>query len=358
MPPSVAERDPKRGNWSQRIALARRRAAAVNRRDGTADEKRGLVVRTSTAETHNYRCPWCGDGLKRDNSNRGWVAHVSNPHCQFEKGQKDDVGSGSLLAGELTRTSAPEHQLTDGVRVRGYSERGIFNALLYEIGFSADPLGSLADLLSLIHLPGASRNFSRLEGAEVLMEQSLSDFGDADAILLLHGPDWRSVVFIEGKVKLSQSGRWTTHGEWRRFLAREDGKLDSSNLFTQLYHKVRFISVLRRDGFAALERGVPFPACSTKTVRKLGANPVVLRAARMIQEYVGDPLYIAVVPDSVTNLASFYGSELATGPGDDVSGWDLSGWGYLSWAQIEEYCQRHGFVNTQRVFDFNRGQIY
>jgi hypothetical protein len=41
---------------------------------------------------HRYRCPVCGDALKHDTTGRGYVAHVSNPRCKFEKGEKDPVG--------------------------------------------------------------------------------------------------------------------------------------------------------------------------------------------------------------------------------------------------------------------------
>ena len=166
------------------------------------------MVRTSTADRHNYRCPACGDELRRDNSGRGYVKHATNPGCQFEKGEKDR--SGSVPTGHTVARPVPAgHQPVGGVRVCGYSERGIFNALLYDIGFSADPLSTLGGLLSLICVPGRTLDFSSLEGAEVLVEQSLSDFGDADVILLLHGAGWRRAVFIEGKVKPSQVGRWT-----------------------------------------------------------------------------------------------------------------------------------------------------
>jgi hypothetical protein len=247
---------------------------------------------------------------------------------------------------------------TAGVRVCGYSERGIINALLYEIGFSADPIRALKGLLSLITLPGSSRDFSDLQGVEVLVEQSFSDFGDADAVLLVHGPSWRRAIFIEGKVKPSQVKSWTARNAWRAFLARKDNKLDSSNLFTQLYHKVRFVNALRDGGISCVEKGVAFPECSKKAVRKLGKNPVVRRATAMVQEFLDDPLYVAVIPDSSINLEKFYREDLKAGPAADVNGWSIDGWGYLAWEQIESYCKEHGLVNTLRVFDFNRGQLY
>jgi len=315
------------------------------------------MVRTSTAEKNNYRCPACGDDLKQDNSGRGYVAHVSNPYCQFERGERDHFGAPSV-ARKATRPVFPDHEPTGGVRVCGYSERGIFNALLYDIGFSADPVSALSGLLSLVCVPGTSLDFSGLEGAEVLVEQSLSDFGDADVILLLHGSGWRRVVFIEGKVKPSQVRSWTAHSTWRDFLAQKKGHLDSSNLFTQLYHKVRFVSALRDGGIAALQQGVTFPECSTKRLRKLGSNPVVLRAAQMIEAYAHDALYVAAVPDSVENLRDFYDNEFVDWSADDIAGWSTKGWGFLTWEQVEEYCRQSGLDSAVQVFDFNRGQIY
>jgi hypothetical protein len=316
-----------------------------------------MVVRTSTAEKHSYRCPACGDDLKQDNTGKGFVAHVSNPHCLFEKGEKDGPGAPSVARATRRPDLAP-HEPADGVRVCGYSERGIFNALLYDVGFAADPIGVLRAFLALVRVPGSTTDFSDLQGAEVLIEQSLSQFGDADAILLLHGPSWRSVLFAEGKVKTSQAELWTVHRAWSAFLARKEGKLESSNLFTQLYHKVRFIAALRDGGSSAVESGVAFPTCSRVSPRKIGSNPVVRRAARMVEDYSQQAFYIAVVPDPAERMADFFDNELQGGPGEDVSGWDTSGWGYLTWEQVETFCREHQLANTLRVFEFNRGQIY
>jgi hypothetical protein len=163
------------------------------------------MVRTSTAEDNNYLCPACEDQLTRDKSGKGFVAHVSNRDCDFEKGMQDSAAP-THRVGHRSKHAPPGQEPTDGVRVCGYSERGIFNVLFYEIGFSRDPIGTLERLLSLTRFSDGPRAFSGLQGADVLVEQSLSDFGDADTILLLHGSGWRRVVFIEGKVKPAQVG--------------------------------------------------------------------------------------------------------------------------------------------------------
>jgi hypothetical protein len=314
------------------------------------------MVRTSTAEDNNYICPACGDRLKRDLSEAGWVAHVSNPRCDFERGEKDMPET--IAAPQSPVHMALAHTPSGGVRVVGYSERGIFNSLLYEIGLSPNAIELLGELLGLIHFPVGKPNFTGLCGAEVLVEQSLSDFGDADLILLLHGEGWRRVVFVEGKVKPAQLGAWTIDAAWRQFLARKNGKLDSSNLFTQLYHKIRFIRALQTDGIDGIVKGVPFPECSTKQLRKLGANPVVQKAAVMIGAYAEEAFFVTLVPDSRKNLEDFFDSDLRRGPDTDVTDWSTEGWGYLNWELIEEFCEEHELDSTLRVFEFNRGQLY
>jgi hypothetical protein len=165
-------------------------------------------------------------------------------------------------------------------------------------------------------------------------------------------------VFIEGKVKPSQVASWSIQGAWDAFLWRQDGRLDSSNLFTQLYHKVRFIHGLRTLGTDGLVQGIAFPACSTRTMRKLGSNPVIRKAAAMIGEYATDAIYVALVPDTAEDLNDFFTRTLPQGPQDDITGWSTAGWGYLSWAQVEAFCEAHGLIHTPRVFRFNDGQMY
>ena len=47
------------------------------------------MVRTSTAESHGYRCPKCGDELSRDPSKKGFVRHMSMAGCDLERGERD-----------------------------------------------------------------------------------------------------------------------------------------------------------------------------------------------------------------------------------------------------------------------------
>lgn len=51
------------------------------------------MVRTSTAKSHGYTCPKCGDRLSRDRTGKGFVAHTNNPDCSFESNERDDYNA-------------------------------------------------------------------------------------------------------------------------------------------------------------------------------------------------------------------------------------------------------------------------
>ena len=65
------------------------------------------------------------------------------------------------------------------MRVIGYSERRVLNALLYEISYSPAPSQLLSDLISHMVFPFTESRPPTTE-ADALIEQSFSDFGDAD----------------------------------------------------------------------------------------------------------------------------------------------------------------------------------
>ncbi len=46
-------------------------------------------MRTSSAEANGWKCPACGDDTTQDPSGKGYVAHRTNPNCDFERGERD-----------------------------------------------------------------------------------------------------------------------------------------------------------------------------------------------------------------------------------------------------------------------------
>ena len=140
----------------------------------------------------------------------------------------------------------------------GYSERGVLNSLIYEITFADDSIRLLLRLLETCHFPFTQASWNA-DAAELLIEQSFSDFGDADAVALLKG-DRPKVVFLEAKIKSSQRKTWHIDDEYAAFRDKMTTRVSSSNLFAQLYFKARLVDSLRNSGMTGLKEGVPFPA--------------------------------------------------------------------------------------------------
>ena len=88
------------------------------------------------------------------------------------------------------------------MNVTGYSERGLINALFYEINYSGNSSELIRGLLSLISFPYKNNGIDteKILDVDILIEQSLSDFGDADAILLLNNIISKQAIFIEAKI--------------------------------------------------------------------------------------------------------------------------------------------------------------
>lgn len=47
-------------------------------------------MKTLTALLNDWRCPECGDQTTRDSKGKGFVRHINNSNCNFERGEKDE----------------------------------------------------------------------------------------------------------------------------------------------------------------------------------------------------------------------------------------------------------------------------
>jgi len=244
------------------------------------------------------------------------------------------------------------------MEIVGYSERGIINSLFYEMKFSQNHLQLLNDFLYMVSFPYRPVDFEITE-TTMLIEQSFSNFGDADAVLLLDNRGDKQVVFLEAKVKTFQKRYWSILREFEEFKRGiDENSVSSSNLFAQLYHKVRLVKALQAGGVSKLQVGVEFPTCSSKERRRIGNNRVVLEAVHQLERYCRDALFVALVPDDIANLRAFYDRTLKDYRPPRFPEWHIASWGYLSWSQVEEFCKRHDLRGTLRTFEFNEGQIY
>jgi hypothetical protein len=241
------------------------------------------------------------------------------------------------------------------MEILGYSERGIINSLFYEMKFSQNNLRLLNDFLSLISLPYRTVDF-RVSDAKILIEQSFSDFGDADVVLLVNNRGGKQAIFIEAKFKTNIRNEFENFKSGIR--ESEPPRGFSSNLFVQLYFKTRLIKALKSRSFEDAkkqlqEEGLQFPEClskkdrktnSRRRPRKIGKNKVVEDAIRQLKGYCKDALFIALVPDDISRLKDFYQNTLRDrSPKElkELQEWDIRNWGYLSWTQVEEFCERY-----------------
>lgn len=247
--------------------------------------------------------------------------------------------------------------------ILGYSERGAVNALFYDIAHSETPLRLLKEFLELAGFSVAEKLGGELTSAEVMIEQSLSDFGDADVVLLLEAGQAKSVVYIEAKVKSFQTKSWTLDRELEKFKKglESQHELSSSNLFTQLFHKCRLNECLNmEDGIARLENGIEFPSCSTKGLRKIGKNVIVKKAVDKIRPYADNGWYLALVPDEQDVVRKFFkewkaSSDSQVMGGDPVFRTKLFG---LAWEQVETFSSENNLMHLNAVLRFNEEQIY
>ena len=245
------------------------------------------------------------------------------------------------------------------MKIFGYSERGIINSLLYEINYRPQAKSLFEGFLRLARFPFLDWQPISVLNLEVLIDQSFSDFGDADAVLLIDTGSEALSIFVEAKVKPFQKGQWTAEEEFNKFKAGLESAVSSSNLFTQLYHKVRLVNGLRKGGLDALKKeGINFPRSSSKRIRKIGSNQVVLRAVRQLEVYLNRTYYIAIVPDEPVRIEAFFHNVLKNSAPEGYMEWDVSNYGYMCWEEIEPFCAKCGLKNTLGVFAFNKGGIY
>lgn len=252
------------------------------------------------------------------------------------------------------------------MEVLGYSERGLINSLFYELKYSEKNLDKLNKLLSLADFPykenkGDRFNFN-ISRAKILIEQSFSQFRDADIVLMIENNNKQQIVFIEAKVKTFQRKSWEIFREFNEFdkLRKKSGVV-SSNLFIQLFLKVELAKTLQlpmEEAIAKLQEGIEFPNFSKRNPRKIGENGVVVDAVKECWNYRIEPFFIALLPEKEVNIEEFYNDNLKNSDPQNYYGWDIKKLGFITWEQVENFCNKNNFENTLSCFKWNEEQIY
>lgn len=246
------------------------------------------------------------------------------------------------------------------LRIDGYSERGMINAICDDIIRSHD-LTQLSTFLGWCTFPFQDKgapDFSTLKSARILVEQGFSDFGDLDLLILLDHADRKQAVLLEAKVATDTDSPLRIDDQWNRFTAFLAGDTrHRSSLFVQIYRKLRLI-----ERVGDLNR--PLDHHPLWGRQSLGENRVVLKAAQLLSEYQANPWYVFIVPDDFSSVSRFFSTTLRdfTGNARDLPGWDSRRLGFLTWPSIHHNVLHDpDSARWQRslgAFEWNEHQVY
>lgn len=230
------------------------------------------------------------------------------------------------------------------MKILGYSERGIINSLIFSIGEDIDYMNQFVELITL----RAPFELGEPISYTILLEQSFSQFGDADLVIIIHykhyenlkdeNPEDKKVLFIEGKVKTFK-GNWNIVNEFNKFDKGEKYPGSSSNLFFQLYLKKLMIDnwqVINKDPKSGI-------ASKFERQRKIGENGIVRKAFNLIA--CKEAYYIGLIPTSQDNIDKFKKD-------------NNSGLHFLSWEKVHKFCNDHDLKKVLEIFEHNDEQIY
>ncbi|OAV66335.1 hypothetical protein Barb6XT_01981 [Bacteroidales bacterium Barb6XT] len=225
------------------------------------------------------------------------------------------------------------------VKVLGYSERGVFNSIIFYLREHPEKTSGFISTLDI--------NDTFFNDNEVsytfLNEQSFSDFGYNDWTIIAKKGDEKRVIFIEGKVK-TFNGKYDIEEEFNKI--RKDKKYDdvSSNIFAQLYYKYLLAKLGTQSQISSV--------VGKKEVKKTGENEIVKKAYNDYIRGASSFYYVAILPVELCNdefIKKFNELGLPIEPETIKCAY---------WGCIECFFGKAGATVVIENFDYNRGQIY
>lgn len=195
-----------------------------------------------------------------------------------------------------------------------------------------------------------------------IVEQSFSDFGDADLVILFQDGKGRGyTTFIEAKVACG--ARWALENRALSVFHQKQNphpvadqqsikkRCDNSDLLTQLFFKKLMVDVISNKKNWCKRT----PGFGSKENQSLGKNKIVQAAKEMVSDHLEKAFYIGLIPsDPVAVHSPRIGITMADEFLKQVS--------FISWKQLDEYCQSPEnsgeFPLTIAAFSYNGDQIY
>ncbi len=220
------------------------------------------------------------------------------------------------------------------MQIYGYSERGMINSIIYSMNEN--------QILRLIKkIAGYKNEESHYESVIILIEQSLSDFGDADLIVVYNVDGMKHVVFVEAKVKTYGTKTWSIENEYNKFNNIE--KNNGSNIFRQLSLKKALIENIShvKDRVEISQEKI----YRNKKNRRIGGNGIVLKALDLIKD-ASNYHFIGLVPakrEEIENLIIKSEEKFIR---------------LIPWSEIEAFAEEEKLLNVIENFKYNYGQIY
>ena len=240
--------------------------------------------------------------------------------------------------------------------IYGYSERGIFNSIIYYLEFRKPGLiGEFLEKLGVLGFTKGKHTFTFLN------EQSFSDFGDNDLTIIIDEdkPEEKVVVFVEGKVKtFSKSSEYSLKDAYDEIehCIKNAGdnvtRIDTSNLFIQLYFKYL---LSKGEDIVSVDND-NLKKIITKNERKIGENDVVIRAHNKYIKGAKKYHYVAIIPkqkDKSETLQEYF-KKLDLMKNEDVK----DNIHCAFWQDIEAFFVSEKAEPVINNFNYNKGQIY
>jgi len=245
------------------------------------------------------------------------------------------------------------------VTVLGFGVSGIVSAVFNEINSRQNSKTLIERLQSLARFPFIQRPPFQVFSYEIILDVNFGKLGKSDAVLLIDTGRSRISVFIQAKV--TGAGRYTFNidDELDSFIDGPGEPGFVTNIFSELYGKVRLVQGLKTVGIEGLGKGIEFPpSASGKTTRKIGSNLATIRSLKRISMYMDASFFISILPLTIDDGGKFFTDRFSEVHPAGYVGWDTSCYGYLSWKDIHSFCSNCGLDNSRNNFYFNRDQIY
>lgn len=227
------------------------------------------------------------------------------------------------------------------MRIFGYSERGIINSLMFNIGEDKELMTKFIKLLP----SKIAEEIGNPVCFKILLEHSLSGFGSPDLIIIAHykNPKDKKVIFFEAKVKVLSYKSFSLKNLYKNYRDLSNIKkkeYSSKNMGSNLFVQLKLKKLLSEQIKHVVNHDIS-EVYGVNIVRNIGDSRIVHDTLKMIG-LASEYYFIGIVPEN-----DFVKSK------DDEEEYN-----FLTWEKIYQFCQDNKLQKVLDMFKYNEGQIY